>query len=446
MKMKNAEFGMLMWKLAIGIWLLVFGAWDFAFAEDKDARLNDPVRQAKSLARELQQQIIQVTQKVVPSYVFVGGGSGVLISSDGYILTNYHVVGPSVKWDVTLTNGRTYNAERVGYDKEGDIALLKIKDGKDLPYLELGDSDNLKVGQPVIAVGNPFAIGYADPNANPTVTFGFISALHRFEGNYNDAIQTDTPINPGNSGGPLITLDGKVVGINGKIEMRFQIIKANTGIGYAIPVNQIKRFLPKLKNGGEVYHGYLSGLTLEPVLPDETSAGGVKVTAVEKDSEADKIGFQKGDCIIKINEYPIYNFRRFYGVVGAYPAGEKVTLTVKRGDETITVSAVLEARKPLPETTAPSPDEPFLGVRLAEPPQGIEGVIIQEVITGSPAAKAKLLPGDIIIEFAGNQIKNIPQLSNLIKKQEIGKEIELKIIRDEEEKIIKLTLEKRGKQ
>ncbi|MEK7449593.1 MAG: trypsin-like peptidase domain-containing protein [Planctomycetota bacterium] len=260
-------------KYSFWVVVLSFGIFNalLVSAEDKDI---------KSLALNLQQKIIQVSEKVIPAYVFIAGASGVLVSPDGYVLTNYHVVANSVKWDVFRADGKSYEAERIGCDPTGDIALLKIKDAKELPYLEFGDSDTLEVGQPVIVVGNPFTIGISD--LEPTVTFGLISALHRFQNDYSDAIQTDAAINPGNSGGPLITLDGKIVGINGKLETEIGFIFANTGIGYAIPANQIKRFLPKLKTEGQVVHAEITGLRVEPIQATENSRSSIKVIEVVK--------------------------------------------------------------------------------------------------------------------------------------------------------------------
>lgn len=207
---------------------------------------------ALKAALRLEKLIESTAARVVPAFVFVGGGSGVLISSDGWFLTNHHVAGERPDWQVTLPGGFIYKAEVVGYDVSGDICLCKIKNAKDLPYVELGDSDVIRPGEGVIAVGNPFMLGSMD--FQPTVSFGVVSAMHRFQQNYADAIQTDAAVNPGNSGGPLFTIDGKLIGINGRIDTRFRN-RVNTGIGLAIPINQIKNFMRVLKKGGYVRHG-----------------------------------------------------------------------------------------------------------------------------------------------------------------------------------------------
>jgi len=181
--------------------------------------------------REIQKKLLAVCERVKPAYVFFGNGSGVCISADGWVLTNFHVSGDRNGQTVRMTGGKRYTADVVGFDPNGDIALCKIKDARELPFCELGDSDQLQVGQYVIAVGNPFLLGSG--SWEPSIAFGIVSALHRYMDNpgYFDAIQTDAQINPGNSGGPLITLDGKVVGINGRIDIKRFMNRVNTGIG-----------------------------------------------------------------------------------------------------------------------------------------------------------------------------------------------------------------------
>lgn len=294
----------------------------------------------------LQNEITRVIERVLPAYVFIGGGSGVIISADGYLLTNYHVVGASRRWLVYRTDGKDYQAEVVGYNPRGDLALLKIKGVDDLPFLRLGDSDKLRVGQTVLAIGNPFGLGIQD--LNPSVSLGIISALHRYQagdllgrGEYADAIQTDTPINPGNSGGPLINLKGALVGINGRIEGVLPFVRANTGIGYAIPVNQIRKFLPYLKKGGKVSLGQISGLSLSQ---ERVADSGAKVIQVRRGSQAYKLGIKRDDIIIEMAGETIQTCNRFWGILAGLPAGEKVTLKLKRGNELIEVITTLEER------------------------------------------------------------------------------------------------------
>lgn len=313
-----------------------------ALAQDEDQDLRR--------LRAFQERLKDVIDRVKPAYVFIGGGSGVCISEDGWILTNHHVAGDTGRTHrVFFTGGKSYNATVIGHDPLGDISLLKINGARGLPFCELGDSDKLKVGQHVIAVGNPFLLGNGpggvaqggmgkpEGNWEPTVTFGIISALHRFKEWYMDAIQTDAQINPGNSGGPLITLDGKVIGINGRIEPR-QLLRVNTGVGYAIPSNQIKRYLPHLKKGGRVYHGYIDGIVITECGSEQYEnsgeyGDGVLVAGVQHPSPASEAGLQIGDIIVEVAGYRIFNTNRLYGVLGTFPQNETVTVKVRRGTE-----------------------------------------------------------------------------------------------------------------
>jgi S1-C subfamily serine protease len=309
--------------------------------------------------RRFEKELKATVGKVRPAFCFVASGSGVLISKDGWILTNHHVAGPTGKRHrVYLTGGKSYNAKVIGHDPLGDISLLKIdKKVDNLPYLELGDSDDLRVGQSVIAMGNPFLTGsgsgaQAVPgyqigggNWEPTITLGIVSALHRYQDWYMDAIQTDAQINPGNSGGPLITLDGKIVGINGRIAMRY-FNRVNTGVGYAIPSTQIRRYMEAFKKGGRVYHGMIDGATVvECGVDDYVNSGeygdGVLIVGVSEPSPAHKAGFREGDIITRIDKYTIFNLNRYHGVVGTFPAGEMVVATVKRGGTTEKLTVVL---------------------------------------------------------------------------------------------------------
>ena len=213
--------------------------------------------------RELERQVMQVIEKTAPAFVFIEGCSGFLVSADGLILTNEHVVAGKQELTVQLVGGRQLQADVLGHDPGGDLALLKLRDSSGVPALELGDSDALRVGEPVIALGDPFLLGSssiflgaAPASYEPSASLGVVSALHRFSDTYFDAVQVDVAVNRGNSGGPLLNLAGKVVGINGKIETRFET-GINTGVGYAIPANQIRRFFEPLKGaeGGRVNHG-----------------------------------------------------------------------------------------------------------------------------------------------------------------------------------------------
>ena len=274
----------------------------------------------------LQKSLRDVVEKVKPAYVFFGNGSGVCISSDGWALTNFHVSGDRQGQRVRMPGGRQFVADIVGFDPLGDISLCKLRDAKDLPFCELGDSDALQVGQHVIAVGNPFLLG--NGSWEPTVTFGIVSALHRYMDNpgYFDAIQTDAQINPGNSGGPLITMDGKVVGINGRIDIKRFMNRVNTGIGYAIPSRQIQRYMEAFKRGGRVFEGFIDGIQIGECGDNRYDnvgeyGDGVFVARVDAETPGGKAGFEPGDILFEVEGYRVSNANRFHGVVSNWPEG-----------------------------------------------------------------------------------------------------------------------------
>ena len=345
-------------------------------------------------AREAELGLISTIDRVSPSYVFIGGGSGVLISADGLMLTNDHVAGTRKLWRVR-TNGRIYTADLLGTDPIGDIAVLKLRNAKDLPFVELADSDAVAVGEQVVALGNPF--GTAGAVGEPTVTTGIVSALHRYQGGYSDAIQTDTPINPGNSGGPLLTYDGKLIGINGRIQTRFGA-RANTGIGIAIPTNQIKRFLPVLKEakGERVLHGMIRG-----IVETEDEADGIQNGAEVKDvlpgSMAQRFGIKPGDRITHVNDYKLINYNRFLGVIGTYPADTMVEITIDRGGKILKSHVVLEALDygSMGAETKPLRIKKAFGLQLTK------------IHEGFAADKAGLKKDDIILGCNGDPIRPV---------------------------------------
>lgn len=247
-----------------------------------------------------------------------GLGSGFIISPDGYLLTNEHVVHQATRIIVTHTNGKKYEAKIVGADYVSDIALLKIR-GENFPYAKLGNSDDLIIGEWVIALGNPF--GLFDINAKPTVTVGVISAVDRDFGRmedgriYQDMIQTDAAINGGNSGGPLVNCLGQVIGINTLIFSGNQTAKTSIGLGFAIPINHVKRILEDLKRYGEVRLKAHLGLRLRDLSPMianllglDTSEG-VIITSLQKGSPAERAGLKEKDVILEINGIRIRDTR-----------------------------------------------------------------------------------------------------------------------------------------
>ena len=281
-----------------------------------------------TIATRVQKQIKQTIARSIDAYVSIGGGAGAIISPDGYIITNNHVVEDHRKaWFVKTGTGKTYRAKVVGRDKKGDLCLLQITpERNNLPFLKLGNSNLLYHGQRVLAMGNPFLYS---TDGSPSVSLGIVSALHCFQDNYGDAIQTDTSLNPGNSGGPLITLQGEIVGICGRIASRFNN-RRSSGVGFAITSNQVKNFLPLLKEGAEIVHGYIN------IDAREYFNQGVLVK-----SSPIKV-LKPGDIILKMAHLPIYSLDLFYGKLWTYPANTVIPVTVKRQDQILTVGVTLQ--------------------------------------------------------------------------------------------------------
>ena len=207
----------------------------------------DMASQPKELeALDSDELLVKLIAKTSKAFVFIADGSGVVISADGYVLTNYHVAGSKTTWSVRLGDEeKSRECDVVGTDKERDLCLLKIRDIENAPYIKMGSSAGLESGQRVLALGDPFKLG--ERCGGPAASVGVISALHRRQGRYTDAIQTDCAINPGNSGGPLLNMTGELIGINGQIISRYG--KNNTGVAFAISSDQIKSVLPELKGG-----------------------------------------------------------------------------------------------------------------------------------------------------------------------------------------------------
>lgn len=386
-------------------------------------------------AREKEAALVSVIDQLLPAFVVIGGGSGVLISDDGLMLTNHHVAGMRRRWQVRVEN-KIFTADVLGSDPRGDITLLKLRDVRNMAHVKLGDSDRLRVGQPVIAIGNPF--GTAEVAGEPTVTTGVISALNRFAGNYTDAIQTDAPINPGNSGGPLLTLDGKLIGINGQIRTRFGA-RANTGIGLAIPVNQIKRFLPLLTraNAGNVHPGLFRGITV-----DEEAVGarqdGVVIKSVAPGSPAEKAGLRAGDKITHLGGERVRNLFRFRGIQGTYPEGSQLSLRYRRGSASRSVSVTLEPH--VPGTLGMSIARSRRAMRVADPAR------VGEVVPDHAAARAGLKTGDRILSINGFPAETVGQYVEFLRGLEplAGDRLVVRVLRgegdDEEELEVQMTL------
>ena len=262
-----------------------------------------------------------------------GLGSGFLISPEGYILTNEHVVHEAVKIVVTTTDGRQHEAESIGEDVTYDVALLKIK-GKDFPYIPLGNSDDVIIGEWVIALGNPF--GLFDVSSKPTVTVGVVSATEmdfRDQGrSYQDMIQTDASINGGNSGGPLVNSLGECIGINTFIFSADEYVKGSIGIGFAIPVNRVKKILPDLKNIGRVDRSFRTGLEVENInrlvamMLGISPRDGVIVSRVGRGSPAEEADLRVGDVIVAMGGQRVHSTTDVQAIINAIDVRETHTL------------------------------------------------------------------------------------------------------------------------
>lgn len=332
-------------------------------AADLDKRVQDA--EAKRVA---------VIEKVRPTVVAIfaaggagdGGGSGVVISEDGYALTNFHVVaGAGTFMRCGMANGVLYDAVLVGLDKVGDVALIKLlpkKEGDKFPVAVMGDSDKVKAGDWSLAMGNPFLLA---TDFTPTVTFGLVSGVHRYQYpagtllEYTDCIQIDTSINPGNSGGPLYNMDGELIGINGRgsFEKRGRV---NSGVGYAISINQIKNFMGQLKAGLDTDHASLGA-----VVESESEEGPLSkmmVRNILENSDVRRRGLDTGDQLVSFAGRPIGSVNQFKNVLGIYPKGWRVPLVFRRENEKreILVRLMGVQRTDLatgrpPETPAPGP-------------------------------------------------------------------------------------------
>ena len=363
-------------------------------------------------------------------------GSGFVISSDGLILTNNHVVEKANEIKIKLMNGNEYDAKLVGRDPKTDLALIQVTPGKDfLTPAVLGDSDALRVGDWVMAVGNPFGLGQ-------TVTTGIISAKSRIlgAGPYDDLLQTDAAINPGNSGGPLFNMKGQVIGIN------TAIIAQGQGIGFAIPINMAKELLPQLKVG-KVVRGWL-GVMIQDITPELAKSFGLKsskgviISDVANGSPADQAHLQQGDVILRFNGKEIENSHMLSQLAAATAPNTRVKIDLLRNGEEQTVSLIVGTMPEGKQQTMPSEKEkeesawgltvqeltPELARQLQLGP-GITGVVISDIQENSPAAAAGLRQGDLITEVNRTAIKNLNDYQLAVQKVKKGDNLLLLIQR-----------------
>lgn len=368
-------------------------------------------------------------------------GSGFIINPDGLIVTNNHVVKDAHRITVTMDDGQTLPAKVVGTDPKTDIALLKIDAQKALPYVELGNSANAQPGEWVIAIGNPFGL-------SETVTAGIVSAVGRNigAGPYDQFIQVDAPINEGNSGGPLLTQDGKVIGMDTAI---LSPNGGSIGIGFAIPSNLIKTIVADLQQNGKVTRGFI-GVEAQPVSPEMAKAlnlpeqGGALVAAVQPNSPAQQGGLQPGDVIRSVNGQAVKNPRELAVDIAAVQPGNAAKLDVMRDGHSQTVDLKV-GQLPSQEQVASNdqagrPAEGKIGLALGpitpdvagqlDLPDGTQGAVVTQVQPGSPADQAGISAGDVIVGVGTQAVHSPGQAASAIRDAEHGNAIALRIIHD----------------
>ncbi|MGA9724204.1 MAG: DegQ family serine endoprotease [Candidatus Binatus sp.] len=369
-----------------------------------------------------------------PEHKLHGLGSGVIVSADGYILTNNHVVGNAEEIHVTLQDKREFTAKVIGKDAKTDLGLIKI-DAKDpLPVAPLGDSNTADVGDWVIAIGNPFNVGM-------TVTAGIVSAKGRIlGGDYDDFIQTDASINPGNSGGPLINTRGEVIGINTAI---YSKTGANNGIGFAIPIDMARNVMDQLKAHGRVIRGWL-GVEIQEVTPDLAQSFGLPkpegalVASADKDGPAGKGGIERGDIVLSFNGHPVDDEHELPALVAQTPINTQVPVEVVRNGKHMTLDVTIGERKE-PQVASAKAEEPGgnWGMQVGDITpelaqqfhlEGTKGVVVQKVAPDSPSADAGLQPGDVVLEINHDKVAAVSEFVAKAKEAQTGKKPALLLV------------------
>jgi serine protease Do len=365
-----------------------------------------------------------------------GVGSGFILSADGFVMTNAHVVDGADEVLVTLSDKREFKARIVGTDRRTDVAVVKL-DATGLPFVKIGDSDRLKVGEWVVAIGSPFGL-------ENSVTAGIVSAKGRDTGDYLPFIQTDVAINPGNSGGPLLNLKGEVVGINSQI---FSRSGGYMGIAFAIPIADAMRVSEQLRTSGRVIRGRI-GVQIAPVTKEVAESiglgkpAGALVQNAEAGGPADKAGIEAGDIIVKVDGKPVEKSVDLPRMIGNTKPGTKTTLQVfRRGstkDITVTV-AEFEPDRPMRRTSDPAasaPQKGALGLAVTDLSDAqkkemrLRGGVRVEAVEGA-AARAGLREGDVILSMDNTEITDVKQFNQLAQKAEKAKAVSVLVRRGE---------------
>jgi serine protease Do len=379
-----------------------------------------------------------------------GLGSGFIVSSDGLVLTNNHVVEGAVTIRIKLEDGRRFEAEVKGRDPLTDVALVKLKGSpKDLPVVKLGDSDALKVGEWVVAIGNPFGLA-------SSVSAGILSARARNigAGPYDDFLQTDAAINPGNSGGPLFNLRGEVVGIN------TAIVGGGSGIGFAVPSNLVQALLPQLEKEGLVTRGWL-GVAVQDATASLDKALGVPVSDgaliadVNPGSPAEKAGLKRDDVVVAIDGTKVASSGELTRRVALKKPGSSVAMTVYRGGKKEEKKVTLGTRPDLEglgnreqKRSPPDVREEKVGLSVEDVPQQLQaqhglpkGALVVEVRPGSEADRAELMPGMVVVEAAGKPIHSAADLKRALSAAQPGSTMLLRVQMGESGRVLRaLTL------
>jgi len=345
-------------------------------------------------------------------------GTGVIINRDGFVLTNEHVLAGATQIRVGLSDGRQFDAELVGGDPASDLAVVRVKTGEPLPTPKLGDSDEVMIGETVIAIGNPFGL-------NSTVTTGVLSAVNRsIRGDgreYHGFLQTDASINPGNSGGPLLNMDGEVIGINTAILGNAQ------GIGFAIPINRARRIVDDLIQHGEVQPAWLGVFLQEltPALRDAMGSAqstGVLVSNVFAGTPAAAAGMQRGDIVTSLEGSPVHSRREFYEISRGLTVGGRAKVGLDRSGKKLQLEVGTE---PFPEVRADELAQVLLGLDLADRTPALarkyglsadRGLVVQHVVPHSAAQERGIRPGDLILQLGEDRVDDRGALRKAIPK------------------------------